>query len=485
MWSNDAVADDDPDEESPWTRDDWVPDSTVPDAGMFGGGSRRPDGPARDATSGGAVREPPPEDFDDEGVHGGSSRSTLGRKVVAGAIVLALLIGSAGALLRDGGAPDDRAPTTTPTTTTTSTTSADDRPPVTLEAIRPVNPPTTVLAATAPSSGSAGDVVEIADEIPPVVVGEPPVWAERTIPVPETMATVGPTEVITLSQSGIVNVTEFPSGRTRSVDVSAIGAQLQLAVGDGTIVVFDSTTLVQIRDGEPVVETPLLDGIIFVQPWMGTGTFIATAPAIGSEAPQQEWVLRPDGTLELLDNPFVDEGAFFSRMFSPDGDALVSAPGGVYAIDPTGAARRISSGTLVATGARHWAVEECDDTLRCAYSVVEWETGAVTPGALEVIDDFGFIDPATHISPDGRSITYRAESSDGTGGRRILDVATGNSLEAGRINQFVYPDSWAMDSSGVFITDRLLRFVDRTTGAITEIDGLDSIRSVATGAFSR
>ncbi len=479
MWSNGSVADEDAEEASPWTRDDWVPDSAVPDSGVFGGGTQRSDGPPRNAalggSTGGVAGEPSPEDFDEGATHDGPSRSTLGRKLVAGAIILALLIGSAGALLRNDGAPAEPIPTPT---------STDDRRTATLEAVRPTIPPTTLPAVTPlPSEELDGDAGEVADEIPPVVVGEPPVWAERTIPVPETLATMDSTEVITLSQSGIVNITEFPSGRTRSIDASAIGAQLQLAIGDGTIVVFDSTTVVQIRDGEPVVETSLLDGVIFVQSWTGTGTFIATAPAIGPDVRQQEWVVQADGTLELLDNPFVDEGAFFSRAFSPDGEALVSAPGGVYAVKSGGDARRISTGTLVATGSRHWAIEECDETLRCAYSIIEWDTGAVTRGALEAIDGFGLIDPATHISPDGRSITFRADT-DGTGRRRILDAATGSSLGAGRLNQFVYPDSWAADSSGVFIADDALQFIDRATGALTEIEGLDRVRTVATGTFS-
>jgi hypothetical protein len=37
----------------------------------------------------------------------------------------------------------------------------------------------------------------------------------------------------------------------------------------------------------------------------------------------------------------------------------------------------------------------------------------------------------------------------------------------------------------VFFTDRLLQFVDREQGAITLIDGLDRIRTVATGPFTR
>ena len=205
---------------------------------------------------------------------------------------------------------------------------------------------------------------------------------------------------------------------------------------------------------------------------------------LGPGAPEQEWVLRPDGTLERLDNRFSDESQFWSRAFSPDGDALVGGPGGVYAITPDGATSRISTGDLLAAGDEHWAIEECDDTLQCSYSVVSWDTGAVSDGMLESIDSFGFVDPATRISPDGRSIVYRADT-DGTGRRRILDVASGTSIEAGRINQLVFPDSWAADSSGMFVADGELQFVDRATGAVTMLEGFERIRTVATGPFSQ
>ena len=189
--------------------------------------------------------------------------------------------------------------------------------------------------------------------------------------------------------------------------MSSLGANLQLAVDDRSIVVFTSTTLLQIRDGEPVIETEVRDGIIFVQSWTGTESFVVTTPTTGERAPQQDWMLRADGSIETLDNLFVDETSFFSRVFSPFGDALFTAPGGVYAAGADGQARRISTGRLLATGSRHWAIEECDEALRCAYSIIEWETGTVTSGVLDVIDQFGFIDPSTHISPDGRSIAYR------------------------------------------------------------------------------
>ena len=470
MWSNDALADDDPDDASPWSRDDWVPDSGVPADDIFGSSTQPPRGVGQ-ARAGADWSEPPPEDFDDPNPEHDSSRSFAGRKVVAGIIVVALLVGSAGALLRNDNESD------VPPSTTAERSLVDDPPATTTPDT--TSPPTTVLAVANPGSLQPGQTVEITDPVPPIVVGEAPAWAERTIAVPEALASMAPTEVVTLSQSGIVDITEFPSGRTRSIDVSSLGANLQLAVDDRSIVVFTSTTLLQIRDGEPVIETEVRDGIIFVQSWTGTESFVVTTPTTGERAPQQDWMLRADGSIETLDNLFVDETSFFSRVFSPFGDALFTAPGGVYAAGADGEARRISTGRLLATGSRHRAIEECDETLRCAYSIIEWETGTVTSGVLDVIDQFGFIDPSTHISPDGRSIAYRADS-DGSGRRQILDVATGDSVQGGRINQLVFPDSWAADSSGLFFTDQLLQFVDRATGAVTQIEDLDRIRTVAT-----
>ncbi len=493
MWSNDAVADEDPDDVSPWLRDDWVPDRP-PAAGAPADpvrpgdrppptGQRSPRPPA-----GPMFGEPPPEAFEEVSAPG--ARSTLGRKLVAAAIVLALLIGSAGALLRNGGSPDDQVPATVP-----ATTPGEDRPSVTLEASPPpgtlptdTSPPVTDPDATASPPTSSGLGGESTDdpsdaEALALVDGEAPSWTERTIVVPDPLATLAPTEVVALSQSNVLHIVDLPSGRLRSLDVSSVGVGLQLAVGDGAIAVFSSTRVVQIDPAEPVSSTEVLDGIIFVQPWTGTGTFIVTTPATGPQAPEQDFVLSADGSLELIDNRFVDETAFFSRTFSPGGDALATAPGGVYAIDRASVSRRISTGVLLATGTRHWAIEECDEQLRCAYSVVEWESGTVTPGVLDSIVSFGFIDPATSISPDGRSIVYRADT-DGSGRRRILDVATGSSIDAGRLNQLVYPDSWASDSSGLFISGRPLQFVDRSTGATTALDDLDEIRTVATRSIS-
>jgi hypothetical protein len=449
----------------------------VPDEGAF---VVRPRSVAERSGTAPDAREPRPEEFD--GLPDGgdtSGQSSTGRKVVAGAVVLALLVGSAGALLRSGSDPDG-SPEPTAASESFGEVVVTSAP---AESSAPSTEPAEI--SVAPEPGQSGtDAGSDTGTIAPVVVGEPPSWTERTIVVPGELASMAPTEVVTLSQAGVgtgvVNVTEFPSGRNRSVDVSDVAqGELQLSVGDDTIVVFDSTTLIQIRDGEPVVETELNDGIIFVQPRTGTDDFVVTTPRTGADAPEQDWLLRPDGSIELLNSRFLSETTFFSRVFSPFGDALFSGPGGVYAVDQRDTARRISTGTLLASGARHWAIEECDETLRCKYSIVAWDTGAVTTGDLEALERFGYFDPSTRISPDGRTVAYRSDI-DGSGRRKLLDVTTGTSITADRIDRILYQDSWASDSSGLFFTESALQFVDRETGAIVEIADLDFIRSVAT-----
>ncbi len=483
LWSNDVVAHDDADDDaddgargaSPWERDDWVPDSAVPDATVFGADRARIPGSSRAASVGGAPGEPPPEAFADPEDDERRSSSTFARKAIAAGIVIALVVGSAGALLRSG----DDSETPSPE----GTAPPADESPATTEVPAMTTAPSTTQVVTLEAAGVAAAAGGDTGALPAFEVGRIPSWAERSILVPEPLGAIAPTEVIALSQSDVLSVTEFPTGRSRSIDVAGLGPGLQLAVGDGTIVVFNSTNVMQIRDGEPVVVSSVPDGIIFLEPWTGTDQFIVTTPATGPSTPEQELVLRADGSLVALDERLAEEVRFWSRSFSPAGDTLLTRPGGVYAVAPDGVARRISTGDLLATGDAHWAIEECDESLRCAYSVIAWDTGAVTPGVLDVIESFGFIDPATRISPDGKSIVYRSDT-DGSGQRRLLDVATGETFDAGRINQLRYSDAWATDSSGIFISDRVVEFIDRRSRLRTPIDDLGRVRAVATGPFS-
>ncbi len=485
MWSNEPVADEG-EGVSPWERDDWIPDRAVPDAGTFG---RSPQpgtaGSAPPLGGPGVFREPAAEDFERDHTGDSARPGATARKVVAAAIVAALVIGSAGALLSRSDDPTDPGAPVRPSTTnggpTPSTTQApratvpvDDEQ---LEAARPA------VATETITPNRDGSVTVQMTELGDIEHGEVPTWTEVQVAVPETLTSIAPTDLITLSQTDVLSITELPSGRSHQVDVSSFGPGLQLVAGDQALALFSPRLVAQLRPDEPVVVTSVPEGIIFVESWTGTGNFIVTTPPAGPDTTERELVLRPDGSIAQLDGRLTDEIRFWSRTFSPAGDVLVTRPGGVYALAPEGDARRIGVGDLLATGDAHWATEECDEQLRCTASVTAWDTGEQTVGSLDAIESFGFIDPATRISPDGRSIAYR-DDNDGTGRRKILDVASGSSIDAGRLSQLAYSDSWAADSSGIFVRDLEVEFVDRASGAVTVIEGLGRVRDVATGPFT-
>ena len=476
------MADDEPDDVSPWLNDDWVPKSAVPDMDVFASAGRaRSDAEGRDSSVAPHPSRPVDRGPGNSGGGGGGGASapvrSAGRTLAIGAGLAIVVIAAAVMLLRGGSDGSTEA--------TASTLDGGSRPvanTLTTSGPEPTTPvPTTVrtLSNTVAPPGPGGFVVMV----PPVEIGQPPTWGESTIVVPDQLAAMTPTEVVTLSPSGVLMLSDFPSGRTRSVDVSGMGSIANLAVNQGTIVVAGPRELVMIRDGEPVISSTLSDGVIFVQPWPGTDSFIVTSPRTGPTTAEQDWVLAPDGGLALLDPALAEVGLGFGRAFAPNGDLLVTQPGGVYAISVDGTARRISTGDLVATGENHYAIEECDEVLRCAYSVVSWETGEVFRGQLDAVTRYGFVDPATRISPDGRTILFRDDSA-GEGLRGFLDVESGRVATAGRVNQIVYVDSWAADSSGAFFGDGTLQFIDRESGATIEVEGAGSVRAVATRAVA-
>lgn len=478
------MADDEPDDVSPWLDDDWLPNSAVPDMDVFASGRpTRSDAAGRASSVGAHPGRPVDRRPDAAGGNAAAgdrppSRSS-GRRLAVGAVLAIVVITAAVLLLRGGGDGATEATASTlasgsPVANTLTTSGPEPTTPV------PSAVPTTVrtLSNTVAPPGPGGFVVMV----PPVEIGQPPTWGESTIVVPDRLSAMTPTEVVTLSPSGVLMLSDFPSGRTRSVDVSGMGSIANLAVNQGTIVVAGPRELVLIRDGEPVISSTLSDGVIFVQPWPGTDSFIVTSPRTGPTTAEQDWVLAPDGGLSLLDPALAEVGLGFGRAFAPNGDLLVTQPGGVYAIGGDGTARRISTGDLVATGEHHYAIEECDEALRCAYSVVSWETGEVFRGQLDAVTRYGFVDPATRISPDGRTVLFRDDSA-GEGLRGFLDVESGKVAAAGRVNQIVYVDSWAADSSGAFFGDGTLQFIDRENGTTTEIEGAGKVRAVATRAI--
>jgi hypothetical protein len=258
------------------------------------------------------------------------------------------------------------------------------------------------------------------------------------------------------------------------------GATAQAVVGEDAIVVFTSTDLTIIRDDEPIIQAPVNNGVIFVEAWPGTDRFLVTTPSLALGGGEQELILEPDGGLV----PFVSDvvgGIFGGRAFLPDGRVAVNRPGGVYAVNLDQPTTRLSDGDLLAAGSAHYAVEECDESLQCTGFVVDAATGERTEAALGALSEgVGFTDPSSRISPDGRKVMFTDRRS-GTGVRTLLDLGTGAAIDIGRMNELIYPDSWAADSSGVFAEEGgSIVFHPADNGGRVAIDGLDKVAWVAT-----
>jgi hypothetical protein len=309
-----------------------------------------------------------------------------------------------------------------------------------------------------------------------VVVGERAPWVEGIIDLPAPLSTMAvPTEIVALSNSRTLHRIEAPSGRVRSLDLTGLGLDASVTVGADAIVVASGRDVTLIADDAPVTRTMVADGIVSVQPWTGSTSFIVTTLGVTEQAREQHWIVGEGGDVVALDGLFGELA--FQASFLPTGEILVTRPGGVYAVAVGGAVRRLSPGDLLGSGAGHYAVEECDETLQCAQFVIDATTGARSPAALEDVVASGAGDPSTRIAPDGRHVAFR-DYFRGTGVRRVVDVTTGAGIDIGPVNSFVDADTWTADGSGLFLADDTIRFFDVTTGATVDLDEFAGIREV-------
>jgi hypothetical protein len=443
VWSNGAVSADD--ERSPWLRDDWDAEpSTAP-----------PDG-ASDA-------EPP-----DATATTGMPRNQVVLGVIVGVVLLAVgtvaLVRDDGAVAVPGATTGTTAPTATDVTVTTTPATVADEPSAT------VGPTTPAVA----EPGSAS-------EVPVITPGEPVVWSESTIDVPPVLATVAPTEVVAMTGEGLLHRIDLPSGRVRTADASGLeGIDGDVAVGERALVLKGPNDVYRIPDEGPVLRVEWPDGVIWVQSRPGTDEFVVTSPAVSGTDREREFLLQPDGRMLAAPEGRVADGVIWARTYSPTGDVLVNRPGGVYAIDGAGDARRIDDGDLVATGTRHYAVEQCDDQLVCTIRVVEWSTGESAVYAAGPLRSDGFLDPSTRVSPDGRAIVFRglAQAVDA---RRVYVLPTGEVVDVGRVSKVIHADTWAADGSGLFRDDAgVVHFVSLATRESVQLGDLGGVTDIAT-----
>ena len=342
------------------------------------------------------------------------------------------------------------------------------------------------VAATGPATDTTGSVLAANGRspvagAPPLVAGRVVDWAESQIEVAAPLASLaGSTELVVVSNDRLLHRVEFPSGRVRSVDLADRGADASFEVGPDAIVVYGGSGLTVVRDDRPVEEVAVPDGVVLVQSWPGTGSFIVTTAALSDSVPAQAWVLDADSNLQRLgDGPFSTAIlSSFRNTFLPSGELLVGRPGGVYALRPDAAPRRVSTGDLVGGGTTHYAVVECDDTLRCEHSLVDAVDGSRRVAPLDPVGTSGW-DPSTRISPGGRYVVFR-DYFRGTGVRQVLDTSAGTAFDIGPVSSIFDPDTWAADGSGLFLVDGGVEFQVAATGSVASLDGFGDVASIPT-----
>ena len=485
----------DPDDVSPWARDDWTgTESPRLDALTEPG---RPVAPRRDdRTAGGdagsseapiePVVEPRSDRRSDRPDAPPADDAATGRRLphrtlIAAAVVVAVVgvmafgVMAFGVLRDDGG--NDAAPAAAPEVTTPagdqSTTTLD---PVAEElAARDAARTRAAEAERETADARIGAAGGITPEL--AVPGQAPAWTDWTIDVPETLAAITlDTEVVMVTTAGVVHRLELPSGRVRSLIVPEPNRfDWKLALGEREIVLYENRDIVVLRDDRPVQGLTTVESLLFLQHWPTTSSYIATSnPSPALEA--ERALLDVDtGADRPLEPEVVRALPFGAASFLTTGDLLVDRPGGTYAIGPDQQPRRIDDGRLRAVGRSHYAVETCDEALRCAQFVVDARGGERTPADLTAIDPIGLVDPSSHVSPDGRHIVL-TDSTRATGLRQIVDVQTGARFDVGRLEAIYSADPWAADGSGIFTeVDGAVVFQRADNAATIRLDGFGAV----------
>ncbi len=451
-----SVVDAGDDDISPWERDDWTASDDAPQLDALTRPDRNPE----------PTTPTPPEIGPGESAPS-NDRPPRTQVFLAGAVGIGLVVFGAVAVLGDSAEPTATTDTSVDTTTasTTSTTT--------------LGSPTTELVTVTAAPADGTTAVVPAAAVAAAVVGEIPAWTESSIVVPPPLQTLGaPTEIVTLTDNGVLQRIELPSGRVRSLDVASWGDNLNIAVSDDSIAVYDGRYVAIIRGAEVIRLFEISDGVLFLEAWPATDSFVVTSNGPSTGEAERFVMSTDDGSLQPVTPEVARALLFGAGNFLSNGDLLVNRPGGVYAIGPDQQARRISDGDLLAVGRNHYAIATCDELLRCGQFVVEVVSDLRSAAVLGALSSMGVVDPSTRIAPDGRSIVAADPTRD-TGYRQIIDVTTGSRIDVGRLAALYYPDPWAADGSGLFVEDAgVVRFQVASTAEGATIDGIGVIQSL-------
>jgi hypothetical protein len=249
-------------------------------------------------------------------------------------------------------------------------------------------------------------------------------------------------------QGAVVRI-ELARGRVTTTAVPALQSSgpVSFLVGPDRAVVrpIDGVPGYVVPDGGPAAEA--------------TNDFGRDGPMVPGPDPQSVWVTDEEGGRMLLvrfDGRRTGVTLAVPRdahgFADPDGAGypLMAANGGVYSLRPDGV-RRITTGELLAVGAKHWLARECDERLRCGTVLIEQRTAARRAVRLEPAGaDLG----RGLISPDGTRAAIWGTGPDGTPRVHLIDLRSGRnvpvdlSVDPGPLPQRMV---WSPDNRWLFL----------------------------------
>jgi hypothetical protein len=365
-----------------------------------------------------------------------------------GAIVagVAVVVGVVWVVAQSGGDPSTSAP---PATLDESSDSSPEQ--LAVETTQPR--PSTTRPRSTTTTG------------PPLVVEQ---LGGPMLPAPSGLQLVG------LTMRGDLLDIDLDTGEMTTTDVpgGSIGAQATLIAGDDWTYVqrWDVNSSFTVQRGQlPVDVTSTGD--------MSNGVYRGPEPGT-------LWTLRSDPTngriegMELVafdGEPLgrsVDLRGWYPMQSDLAGGVLVQTGSGVYSLSEAGA-RRVADGEIAGTGANHFLVRECDDTLECGLFVIDRNSGErrqvpdIRVDGMTQYWGWAGTDAAS-VSPDGTAaILFGLDG--GMPNAALVETVSGAHVELTSMNNGAWSVAWSDDSRFVAYTDNSgLRVYDRTTGETIE-----------------
>lgn len=166
------------------------------------------------------------------------------------------------------------------------------------------------------------------------------------------------------------------------------------------------------------------------------------------------------------------------------GGLLAEIGGDIFSVGIDGQ-NRITSGDLLALNGQQALVRECNGELDCSVSLISRESDALTPITEPALTSAVPVDSARtapvvgSISPDGTALLVEVPTESGPTRWAIVDLRTQVTLEVPEPTErqpLVWND---LSTYLAYVSDGDIWVYDRTNGRLSRVEGLGSVRSIA------